>query len=367
MCGVFGAQFTADATDVQRALALAVLGYANDERGDMSWGIFGSESPTAPWEIQKDKGSILYAPVVWWSKFTTAAGHTRWATTGAVNKANAHPYLIGNTIGLHNGTISNHDELNWKYSRKFQVDSMHLVAHVDEDRDLTEIASYGTLVFAKVDEPGRIYLGSWNGGDLAVYRTPIGILWSSVASAVKQAVSALDIQGTPVQLEERMLYVIHDCDIFEEESNFFTCEKRAIKAWDAHKKQGVTSPPLATGKVSNFLLDNAAEAEWRALFDEADARISDRELAEVAQALEEEDSGWEWQPETAPVLTREDRQVCMRLALSHGMSQNEARRVFDAEFDPFDKGDPLYWDETSGEFMRTLFVKCTRAVRDAGV
>ena len=68
----------------------------------------------------RDNVSLVYDGI------TCLMGHTRYATLGSpsINKNN-HPIRTGQTIGTHNGSISNHDELFHKYDmeRFAQVDS----------------------------------------------------------------------------------------------------------------------------------------------------------------------------------------------------------------------------------------------------
>ena len=244
MCGVFGIQFTNKATDFQRALMILSLADEMETRGDQSWGIFGIQrKKRAAWTIEKDIGPITGADMSRWSRYSIIAGHTRWATTGKVIAANAHPFEIGNTIGMHNGTLSCHEELNRKYNRQFAVDSMHLVAHVDEQKDLTEVASYGTLVFARKTDDGAVYLGRWNDGDLAVWETPVGVVWASTDNAIVRALLAAgvdpqDDRVQPIRIDEETLYVIANGEVRVQAKKFFTCQRRSFRAWDAGRTSG---------------------------------------------------------------------------------------------------------------------------------
>ena len=57
-------------------------------------------------------------------------GHNRYATTGAVNKKNAHPFVIDNIVGAHNGTLTNKYQLLDGYT--FDVDSEALYNHMEK-------------------------------------------------------------------------------------------------------------------------------------------------------------------------------------------------------------------------------------------
>ena len=60
---------------------------------------------------------------------TVLIGHNRYATTGKVNRANAHPFDFPTCIGVHNGTLTNKYEL--LDGNKFEVDSEALYHNID--------------------------------------------------------------------------------------------------------------------------------------------------------------------------------------------------------------------------------------------
>ena len=60
-------------------------------------------------------------------------GHNRWATSGKVNKRNAHPFLFDNILGCHNGTIPEHRLKDLKKSPDdYGTDSETVLANMNE-------------------------------------------------------------------------------------------------------------------------------------------------------------------------------------------------------------------------------------------
>lgn len=56
-------------------------------------------------------------------------GHNRWATTGKVNVANAHPFIVDDVIiGVHNGTLENKYDIDPQ--REFETDSEALYDNI---------------------------------------------------------------------------------------------------------------------------------------------------------------------------------------------------------------------------------------------
>lgn len=57
-------------------------------------------------------------------------GHNRYATSGAISRSNAHPFDVGQLVGVHNGTIKNKGNLH--NHMDFKVDSENLYHHIQE-------------------------------------------------------------------------------------------------------------------------------------------------------------------------------------------------------------------------------------------
>lgn len=86
--------------------------------------------------------------------FLACIGHNRWATAGAVNDQNAHPFIGHNEgshiILVHNGTLSNHAEIG-----DTDVDSHAIAQHIAEngvDKTLSELDGAFALIWYNIDE-----------------------------------------------------------------------------------------------------------------------------------------------------------------------------------------------------------------------
>ena len=132
-------------------------------------------------------------------------GHTRWATHGRPNVANAHPHKAGRVTLVHNGIIENHDELRAELSAKgyvfeSQTDTeviAHLVDHMYQG-DLFETVqhavkrlrgAYAIAVFCR-EEPHRV-IAARQGSPLIV---GVGVGENFVAS------DAMALAGTTDQI-----------------------------------------------------------------------------------------------------------------------------------------------------------------------
>lgn len=216
MCGLYGYDISRSQIPIEkRAMMLALLAEAADTRGGDSWGIY---LPKAN-QFKKGLGDVLpNAHRI--AQHTVILGHSRKATTGANTIPNAHPFSIGKIIGAHNGIIVNHDELNKKFNRNHEVDSMHIFSHINENRGLEDLRGYGAIEFVRKDKPNRIYLCKLSGGDLSIYGIGSsvsncrGVVWYSVEGPLKTALSALNTKVFEFKIETGKVYYVENGSLY---------------------------------------------------------------------------------------------------------------------------------------------------------
>jgi hypothetical protein len=120
--------------------------------------------------------------------------HTRYGTTGQNTLENAHPFTIsgelGVVVGIHNGIISNHAELNKTHKRNCTVDSQHIFHAIANGQTLNDLQGYGAIVYSL---NGTWYIGRFNEGEMSAAITDAGIVFASTKTAVQEALSLAGI------------------------------------------------------------------------------------------------------------------------------------------------------------------------------
>lgn len=132
-------------------------------RGEDSTGI-ASVNNKGDVDVVKQVGNpfellnMKYTDAIFKQQNRVLIGHNRWATTGKVDKYNAHPFDMDTLVGAHNGTLK--DRHNLKFNGVYQVDSEQLFANIEVDGE--EIAlpktngAYALVWWDKVNEKLKI-------------------------------------------------------------------------------------------------------------------------------------------------------------------------------------------------------------------
>ncbi len=205
----------------------------------------------------------------------TGIAHTRWATHGVPNEANAHPHIAGRVAIVHNGIIENHASLRAELQAGGHVftsetDTEVMAAlidrHLDQGPGLREAVlatvrelegAYAIAVISR-DEPGRV-VGARRGAPLLV---GVGIGENFLGS---------DAQAL-IQVTNRMIY-LDEGDVVE-----ITRDAVQIYALDGHPveramhESELSTDAVERGEYRHYMQKEIFE-QPRAVADTLEARI----------------------------------------------------------------------------------------------
>ncbi len=233
---------------------------------------------------------------------TTGIGHTRWATHGAPNDANAHPHLgNGGRVALvHNGIIENFAALRAEVEAAgddllsetdTEIAAHLLEAALADGADLTDamravclrLEGAFTLVAVDGQDPSRVVAARRNsplvvglgegenfiGSDVAAFiehtREAMELGQDQIVTITRDAVSVIDFQGNPV--EGKRYHVDWDLSAAEKDG------------YDWFMRKEIFEQPRAIGDA----LLGRHDQNGRLQLDEV--RISDSELREVDKII----------------------------------------------------------------------------------
>lgn len=204
MCGIYGWSWNRSRTPKfeKRYLLAAMLGHLNVDRGHDSWGWFATDTK----ETTKGVGSVT-PKARHAGKHRQLFGHTRHATIGAKTVENTHPFVIGHITGSHNGVVNNHWAANEDRGVKYEVDSMHIFHGLNEGVGVDGLTGWGAIEWVDDREnPDNLFLCRLQGGSLAFARTNYGVVWSSDA---RHLTEALRLSGFKSEISEFKQNKIH--------------------------------------------------------------------------------------------------------------------------------------------------------------
>jgi hypothetical protein len=218
MCGIVAIDRL---TEITRNM-IPTLALEIERRGIDSWGLTnGQEIYRRLGPISEGLLGVLKSGKIDnWEKLLM---HTRAASTGTVDLQNCHPLVgVGNDrtiIGIHNGVISNHAEMNQLMGRNITCDSMHLFQNLAEDQNWEDLQGWGVAVWTDSKEDHQIinFVKLSSNADVVAMQLESGenvvCSWGdSIKRAARWAESSVK---TEFKLKSEILYQMWNGEIVE--------------------------------------------------------------------------------------------------------------------------------------------------------
>lgn len=225
MCGLWG---VSGPVPMKSAL-VAALAINNKPRGSHSTGIAGvnlNADLSDGWEIYKNTN----APEEFviddeffriTEDYHTIIGHNRQATNGAHTVENAHPWLIGHTLGCHNGIVNGEEGIlelleEGEEPPEFDVDSQYLIWSLDNFGHYNWASGKANVVYVDMAAPCDINLiRAGNPLSIVSARNEDGatfFAWSSTFDHLEKAMNVIGYGVAKKYGTRRMVkYTFDDC------------------------------------------------------------------------------------------------------------------------------------------------------------
>lgn len=204
-------------------------------------------------------------------------GHNRYATSGKITRANAHPFEFDKVIGVHNGTL--HSKHRLLDDKQFDVDSENLYYHINE-KGLTDALNYmdgawslvwwdkenKTLNFLRNKER-PMHMAMSDDGKVLIWASEP---WMIMIAANRQNVK---LKGAPIEIAEdkHLSFPIEDKGVIgklavkEAPSTFVpTWKGKGVEDWGKYQRKKVTA-------VSSSGSNNVVQLPQNSIGDSCDA------------------------------------------------------------------------------------------------
>ena len=154
---------------------------------------------------------------------TIVMGHVRLATHGVVKVTNAHPFTVGDVVGVHNGVIYNYNQVANSMGKGVpEVDSQVLFQSLNRNKmheAFENIEGDFALTWVK-DSNRKIHLARESGRPMVVayWKKARVLFWASTKEIMREAMLRAGLVLQIKNLPEDYIYT-YDVDTFDGRSN----------------------------------------------------------------------------------------------------------------------------------------------------